>query len=511
MDIIECASNPCQNGAICVDEVNQYSCSCATGYIGTNCETGVKKCSRDACDSTTENCVEGGDTYACHCKANTRRQNNKCVPTKSYEASMTITLINGMEAEYSNALDDRETAEFKLLARNIADMMDRILRDHGGYVDTVVIGFFPGSVNAQTVSAFLNTSSVTSDNIETSFENAVRGQNTSNLTVGNIKVKEFEESACILPGSHDCHKYASCIDKDDGSFTCECKSDYQDDSEEPSDRPGRLCSEISMDHLMTIAIGVGILSGLLLISTIVFIVHCCHVCRKAGKITEAPVMNDLPPAVHSLIHPGTGAVRRPGVDDGIYSDPETGKYFGNSAATSHLDEKRVDLLQRHLTNASTGKLQNDLPDRDYPNAEYYQSQARADLKSGNQERLKEPPLNSQDLDSKMAVSPLGSGDTFIRPYVATGDEANNMSLNGKLQKDLPDRDYPNAEYYQSQARAGLKSGNQEKRKGVPAHDHPDVGNPESMDAAVHLRELSFNIPRAAVRGFRPQTTGFGNP
>lgn len=39
-EINECDSNPCQNGATCVDELNRYSCTCQPGYQGTNCETG---------------------------------------------------------------------------------------------------------------------------------------------------------------------------------------------------------------------------------------------------------------------------------------------------------------------------------------------------------------------------------------------------------------------------------------------------------------------------------------
>ena len=39
-DINECSSNPCQNGAQCVDAVNMYTCNCVPGYEGTHCETG---------------------------------------------------------------------------------------------------------------------------------------------------------------------------------------------------------------------------------------------------------------------------------------------------------------------------------------------------------------------------------------------------------------------------------------------------------------------------------------
>ena len=40
-DINECASNPCINGATCVDRVNSYTCACMNGYTGNTCETGM--------------------------------------------------------------------------------------------------------------------------------------------------------------------------------------------------------------------------------------------------------------------------------------------------------------------------------------------------------------------------------------------------------------------------------------------------------------------------------------
>ena len=40
-DVNECAGNPCQNDGTCMDGVNEYSCSCASGYTGLNCESGI--------------------------------------------------------------------------------------------------------------------------------------------------------------------------------------------------------------------------------------------------------------------------------------------------------------------------------------------------------------------------------------------------------------------------------------------------------------------------------------
>jgi len=39
-DIDECVSAPCQNGGQCYNELNQYSCTCEPGFVGTNCEKG---------------------------------------------------------------------------------------------------------------------------------------------------------------------------------------------------------------------------------------------------------------------------------------------------------------------------------------------------------------------------------------------------------------------------------------------------------------------------------------
>jgi len=42
-DIDECSSNPCQNLGTCNGGVNIYTCTCAAGYTGDNCETGERK------------------------------------------------------------------------------------------------------------------------------------------------------------------------------------------------------------------------------------------------------------------------------------------------------------------------------------------------------------------------------------------------------------------------------------------------------------------------------------
>ena len=39
-ELNECESDPCENGGTCEDEINAYTCVCAPGYNGTQCEIG---------------------------------------------------------------------------------------------------------------------------------------------------------------------------------------------------------------------------------------------------------------------------------------------------------------------------------------------------------------------------------------------------------------------------------------------------------------------------------------
>lgn len=50
----ECAQKPCRNGGSCVDGINSYTCRCATGYSGTNCEGELEQDSSEQLRTTTK-------------------------------------------------------------------------------------------------------------------------------------------------------------------------------------------------------------------------------------------------------------------------------------------------------------------------------------------------------------------------------------------------------------------------------------------------------------------------
>jgi hypothetical protein len=62
-----CASVPCKNGAECVNGASSYTCTCAKGYTGSECQTNIDDCSLSPC-LNGGTYVDGVASYTCDCK-----------------------------------------------------------------------------------------------------------------------------------------------------------------------------------------------------------------------------------------------------------------------------------------------------------------------------------------------------------------------------------------------------------------------------------------------------------
>lgn len=70
IDIDECASQPCYNGATCIDLPQGYRCQCAPGYSGINCQEERSDCRNDTCPARAMCKDEPGyNNYTCLCRA----------------------------------------------------------------------------------------------------------------------------------------------------------------------------------------------------------------------------------------------------------------------------------------------------------------------------------------------------------------------------------------------------------------------------------------------------------
>ncbi|XP_078485460.1 uncharacterized protein LOC100176063 isoform X2 [Ciona intestinalis] len=66
IDMDECASYPCKHGGTCVDGVQDYTCDCLEGFTGKNCETPPDFCASNPCENGGL-CVNRNVDFVCSC------------------------------------------------------------------------------------------------------------------------------------------------------------------------------------------------------------------------------------------------------------------------------------------------------------------------------------------------------------------------------------------------------------------------------------------------------------
>uniref|UniRef100_A0A7M4E463 Neurogenic locus notch homolog protein 2 n=1 Tax=Crocodylus porosus TaxID=8502 RepID=A0A7M4E463_CROPO len=100
IDIDDCSSTPCLNGAKCIDHPNGYECQCATGFTGILCEENINNCDPDPCHHGR--CQDGIDSYTCVCNpgymgAICSEQIDECYSNPCLNQGRCIDLVNGYQ------------------------------------------------------------------------------------------------------------------------------------------------------------------------------------------------------------------------------------------------------------------------------------------------------------------------------------------------------------------------------------------------------------------------------
>lgn len=62
---IGCVPNPCQNGGTCQDNLLSYTCNCAPGFSGSNCQVNINECLPVNPCLHGGSCNDGVNAYTC--------------------------------------------------------------------------------------------------------------------------------------------------------------------------------------------------------------------------------------------------------------------------------------------------------------------------------------------------------------------------------------------------------------------------------------------------------------
>ncbi len=66
MEINYCDSNPCQNGAMCINKMDGFECVCLAEYDGFLCQHDRDSCTFSPC-GMNGNCIDTLTEYMCDC------------------------------------------------------------------------------------------------------------------------------------------------------------------------------------------------------------------------------------------------------------------------------------------------------------------------------------------------------------------------------------------------------------------------------------------------------------
>jgi hypothetical protein len=93
-----CAAAPCQNGASCTSGVSAYTCACAPGFTGQNCQINIDDCAGSPCLNGGA-CADGINSYACTCPpgftgAQCQTDINECAPGPCQNGGVCTDQVN---------------------------------------------------------------------------------------------------------------------------------------------------------------------------------------------------------------------------------------------------------------------------------------------------------------------------------------------------------------------------------------------------------------------------------
>ncbi|XP_070535777.1 uncharacterized protein [Ptychodera flava] len=399
-----------------------------TGVLGVDeCATATSPCPSDRI------CLDRPRGYTCACKPGFFDVRGTCRAAAIIRLKMALLKVRGLRVTYDDEYINPYSDQYKVVWATVENAVSLVLKQNFTviYFGVHISFFYSGSLGVEMLLYFDPTSAPTKTEVENVLTKAVAEEQMESLTVVPDCIEAFadEDNPCTRPSGNDCSLDALC-ESMESSFTCQCKSGFDDSSADPDERPGRQCEEEDRSHFRIMAITLGLICGILSVALVVFaVVYCCIIRRHRRadrtKMPVHPIVESEGPFYHWI--GSQGIDRMSGTE---------------SEATEDSDDKKISHLQKNMIYAPQQNGQTDKESRPISKA-----------RRSEQRRPSDGPGVGANLDY---------GDKgFFTPYIATGEEAERLNIKGRksrherdLEKEgskqysfsgslpIPERDYP---------------------------------------------------------------------
>jgi hypothetical protein len=224
----ECAPTPCQNGGACTDGDNGYSCDCLEGFGGVDCETDYNECAFNTC-LNGGTCVDAPGDFECLCLSGyegplCQYNINECEPDPCENGGL---CSDGVASFTCNCLSEQTGFEGATCADNVDDCAPNPCQNAAACEDQV-LGFFCActagyagdtcTVNVDDCGDEPCKNGATcSDGTSTYFCACLDGFSGSNC---EVNIDDCAASPCLNQGV--------CVDGVAG-YSCECAAGYSGD------------------------------------------------------------------------------------------------------------------------------------------------------------------------------------------------------------------------------------------------------------------------------------------
>ncbi|XP_071961171.1 uncharacterized protein [Antedon mediterranea] len=272
-----CATSPCQNDGVCQRVGTTYTCTCADGYQGTNCESDIDECAANICRND-QVCTNLIGSYICECDIGFFEISSTCVAVRQITGGFTIISIGVDDATFTEAYNDPSSDEYRELVAIIIEALTAIFQAADGFLGIQILDFSSGSIVVDFV-VLLEEAGATEDDLNTLFDQNVNSAGElsgSTLDLDPDNTQSFHE---ICPDDY-CKNGGTCsMDMNDFESSCTCADGYS----------GETCDSEKLDTLVIVAIVVGAIGGLLLL----LFVCCCFYLLITGSREDAMYRDDV--------------------------------------------------------------------------------------------------------------------------------------------------------------------------------------------------------------------------